>query len=359
MRLQLIAAVLCAGAAVARAEPPPDLASATMRVYADDDHLTVLSPAAHAQVTTGRLTGDVDAAIDSVSAASVDVLTSASPRAFHERRLEAGLGGTAQATPSVALQLGALASHEHDYDAIRVGAGAVTELAARNTTIEVRARLGRARATDVSDPSFVGHRTSAGALVVITQLIDRRTVADLTIDGSLDDGWQGSPYRRVWIADPVMQVVTGWREATPARRLALAAAVRLRRALTPAWFAAASARGYVDEWAVHSATASLALRVRTGALVLGVEARGYLQDGASFWLRRQPDAAAPPRYRTADRTLGPMATAALELTGDRAIGAGGQRVSLAIGGMQLWFFDNAAQARRRAATFTLTFTTPL
>ncbi|MCE9574513.1 MAG: DUF3570 domain-containing protein, partial [Deltaproteobacteria bacterium] len=248
-------------------------------------------------------------------------------------------------------------SHERDDDAVRLGLGSIAELADRNTTLEVRARLGRDRATDVTDPSFAGDRTTAGAVAVITQLVDARTVADVTVDGSWADGWQGSPYRRVRIADPTMPVVTLWREATPARRLALAAAVRVRRAIATSWFAAASARGYVDDWAVHSGTATLELRRRFGATLLGAEVRGYLQDGASFWVRRQPDALAPPRYRTADRTLGPMATASAELIGERALGA--DHVTLAIGAMRLWFLDDAAQSRRLAATVTLTFAAPL
>ncbi|MCE9580567.1 MAG: hypothetical protein K8W52_46030, partial [Deltaproteobacteria bacterium] len=128
MRLQLILACVLGAPAlaplVAVAEPPPDEVSATMRVYADDDHLTVLSPAAHAQVSTGRLTGEVDAALDAVSAASVDVMTSASPRAVHERRLEVGLGGTLRRA-ALAIRGGAQVSHERDYDAVRLGLGAI------------------------------------------------------------------------------------------------------------------------------------------------------------------------------------------------------------------------------------------
>ena len=341
------------------AEPAPDQASATVRVYADDDRLSVVTPSAHAQGTTGALTVEVDTSLDAVSAASVDVVTSASPTPFQERRVEAGIGLGWALSRLTTLRGGAQVSHERDYDALRLGLGAAVELGQRNTTLELRGRFGRDRARASDDPAFAGDRTSAGLVASLTQLVDRRTVADLTIEGDWADGWHGSPYRRVWVSDPAMPVVTGWREATPERRLALAAALRLRRALGERWFGTVSARGYADDWSVRSATLTVEGRRRLDdATLLGLELRGYLQDGAWFWRERQPDGATPPRYRTADRTLGPMATAGVQLVGERAIG-GDRRVVLALGGLALWFFDYAPQASRHAATVTMTFVTPL
>lgn len=367
MRLQLrvgvvgvVGLLLAARAGTAAADPPSDSASATVRVYADDDRLTVWSPAAHAQVTTGKITTDVDVALDAVSAASVDVVTAASPTKVRERRIEAGVGLTLAATPTLDLRLGALVSHEHDYDAIRVGLGLITQQAERNTTLELRARLGRDHATAVGQPDFAGDRTSAALVAVLTQLVDRRTVVDLTVDGSWADGWHGSPYRTVLLADPLLPMTTRWSEVTPARRLALAIALRGRRAIGERWFTTAIARGYVDDWDVHSATASLEVRRRlTARTLLGVDGRGYLQDGASFWRARLADGTTPPTYRTADRTLGPMATAEVDLIGERVVDGDDRRVTVALGGLGLWFFDNTAQARRRAVTATVSFTTPL
>lgn len=367
MRLQLTAglvvalasAALATGASPAAAEPPVDQASATVRVYADDDRLSVVSPAAHAQVTTGALTVEADTALDAVSAASVDVVTAASPTPFQERRVEGGLGLAWAATRLVTVRGGAQLSHERDYDAVRLGVGVAAELGQRNTTVEVRTRLGRDHATASDDPTFSGTRTSAALIAALTQVLDRRTIADLTVEGAWADGWHGSPYRQVLVSDPVMPVVTSWREATPERRLSLAVALRLRRALGERWFGTASARGYLDDWSVASATALVGARRRLDdATLIGVELRGYLQDGAFFWRRQQPDGAAPPRYRTADRTLGPMATAGVELVGERAIG-GDRRVMLALGGVALWFLDYAPQAERHALTVTMSFTTPL
>lgn len=356
MRLQLtIATLVMLAAGAARAEPPPDEVSGTLRVYADDDHLTVVSPSAHGQVAAARLGVDVDAAVDAVSAASVDVMTSASPRAVSERRVEAGVGVTAWPGERAALRLGALVSHEHDYDAVRGDATATVELAQRNTTLALRGQVELDRATAVGDPMFHGERRGGGVLATATQLIDRRTIADLAIDARLADGWHGSPYRTVIVHAIDQPTFTRWSEATPAVRRALAAALRVRHAIGERWVGVASARGYLDDWDVHSATATVeARRALAGDARLGVVARGYLQDGASFWRRRQPDGAMPPALRTADRTLGPMASAQLEVIGERRLGAA--RVTAAVGGLGLWYLDAAAQARRLAITTTLSVT---
>lgn len=356
MRLQLtIATLVMLAASAARAEPPPDEVSGTLRVYADDDHLTVVSPSAHGQVAAARLGVDVDAAVDAVSAASVDVMTSASPRAVSERRVEAGVGVTAWPGERAALRLGALVSHEHDYDAVRGDATATVELAQRNTTLALRGQVELDRATAVGDPMFHGARRGGGVLATATQLIDRRTIADLAIDARLADGWHGSPYRTVIVHAIDQPTFTRWSEATPAVRRALAAALRVRHAIGERWVGVASARGYLDDWDVHSATATVeARRALAGDARLGVVARGYLQDGASFWRRRQPDGAMPPALRTADRTLGPMASAQLEVIGERRLGAA--RVTAAVGGLGLWYLDAAAQARRLAITTTLSVT---
>lgn len=363
MRLQLILGIAALAAALPRraaAEPPPDSASATVRVYADDDRLTVISPAAHGQLTRGRVSLDVDLAVDAVTAASVDVMTSASPVAVSEQRYEAGVGVTLAAGRATSIRAGGQLSHENDYDAFRVALGVIRELASRNTTLELRVGAGKDYATAVGDPTFSGERATTTVTAVVTQLASRHAIVDVTAEGSAADGWQGSPYRTVWISDPAMPVVIGYHEATPARRLALAVAVRGRRAFGERWFGSAIARGYLDDWDVHSATATVELRRRWSERTLvGAQLRGYLQDGASFWVERQPDATAPPRYRTADRTLGPMATGSLELIGDRVVDDHGRRVVVAVGGIRFWYLDNLVQDHRLALTATVSFVTPL
>ncbi len=378
MRLQLSAvaglALAVAGAAAAagppraRAEPAAPRVSATARLYADDDRVTVWSPAVAATLGAGPLGLDLDLTIDAVSAASVDVVTSASPTPIAETRLEAGVGARLALTRRLTARAGALVSHERDYDALRVAAGVQVELAERNTTLDARLRLGRDRAGDAGDPTFAGARQSLAVIVTASQLLDRRTVVDATVELSRGDGWHASPYRRVAVAAPFGPLPELVREATPARRDAAVAAVRVRRALAGPWYASATARGYRDDWEVTSLTTTLeVVRQRPAGGQWSASVRGYGQSAAWFWARRY-DLDPTPSYRTADRTLGPMASLSLGAAYDhplRAASGGdgeaaddGPRLVAALTAIGYWF-DAVAQSRRLALTTTLSLTWPL
>jgi hypothetical protein len=359
MRLQLsplLAFAFLAPRAVA--EPAPPAATATVRVYADDDRVTVWSPATRVAATAGPVDLALDLTIDAISAASVDVVTSASPAPVSEQRLEAG-GALGVALPHrLHVSAGGAVSHEHDYDALSAAITTTAELADRNSTVELRLRTGDDRASDVTDPMFHGVRRTFGAALVLTQILDRRTITDATFDVSRADGWHGSPYRRVEVASMTGPFPTLVREATPDRRDAVAVALRIRRAFGERWFTSAIARGYRDDWHVASATLSLDLVTeRADGSLAGITARAYAQRAADFWARRYDDAPPPP-LRTADRSLGPMSTASVEAIFDRPVGARGLRLVAALGGTAL-FFDAPSQHRRLALTSTISVTWPL
>jgi len=98
VRLQLIAAAIASTATLstATADPTdPDAVTSSFHVYADDDHVTVISPSTRVIAGLGPRTSlAVDATIDAVTGASVDVVSSASPATVHERRVEIGTSVT-------------------------------------------------------------------------------------------------------------------------------------------------------------------------------------------------------------------------------------------------------------------------
>src|SRR5690606_19591657 len=101
---------------------------ANLRLYADDDHVTVITPGASATTAPNdALTVDVDVAVDVVSAASVDVITQASPTRVEEVRVEGAVGARWATTRTTALDAGVVASHESDYDSVRVTVGGKLE----------------------------------------------------------------------------------------------------------------------------------------------------------------------------------------------------------------------------------------
>ncbi|MBL0220409.1 MAG: DUF3570 domain-containing protein [Myxococcales bacterium] len=293
----------------ARAEPTdPASATASFRVYADDDHVTVVSPGARVNVWLGtRTTLAVDTTVDAVTGASVDVISSASPATVHERRLELGTTVTRLlpigAATSVAL--GGRVSHEHDYDSVRGFASGRVELAERNTTLVLRYVAGHDVAHAVGDPAFRRTRDSHEVIATWSQLVDPRMVVDLIVDGAWLVGYHASPYRQVRITVPASPLPILVDEVTPARRANLAVAGRVRRALGEHTFATATYRLHVDDWSMTSHTATLELfRQVTSGWLVGLLGRGYWQEEASFYRARYGDnGGRVPELRTSDRTL--------------------------------------------------------
>ena len=160
MRLQL--GLLVALTRMASADPTDEPgASAGLHVYADDDHVTVVSPSASIRTdVTSRVSLSADTTVDAVSAASVDVVTSASPSTVHEQRVELGLSSTYREQRTRWWTAGVRASHEHDYDSLRVRASGRWELAQRNTTLQLDYVFGYDDVSSMMDRTFHRDRES-------------------------------------------------------------------------------------------------------------------------------------------------------------------------------------------------------
>jgi hypothetical protein len=359
MRLQLIAlAAAIAGAGDARADPEDEPeARAALRIYADDDHVTVVSPSAAVAAAIGRsLTLDGDVTADVVTGASVDVVTSASPRTVHERRIEAGLALTRELRIGDASRISALgrASHENDYDSFRAGLAIHTELAAHNTVLELRYLGGADQAGDVTDAMFRRTRTTSELVASVSQVLGPRTVATLVVDATLADGYHGSPYRLVPVTIAAMPVPLRVGEVTPSARRSIAVSAQVRRAFGDRWFVTLDDRGYLDDWAVTSETATAeVLRTVGDRVLLGATMRVYLQGGARFYrgaYLADPDV---PTFRTRDRTLGPMRSLFVSTTADVALDDDDRwHLVAAAGVLDTWFLDSPAQSERRALVLT-------
>ncbi len=361
MRLRLIPALAVTALALPALASPldPAGAGATLRVYTDDDHVVVVSPSASASTTLGPSTSvAAGVAVDAVSAASVDVLSAASPVAVRELRLEVG-ARLARAFERGGLVVAAdgLASHERDYDAIRVGAMVRSEVADRNLVLELEYRIGFDRVRDIgADPG--GERSSHQLAGTLSQVLGERTVADLIVDGGVASGYHASPYRRVPVARAEWPLPTWMPEQTPARRRSLAVAARVRRALTRTWFLSASQRFYVDEWDMTSHTTTADVSWQLGARwLLGASARAYLQRGASFYRRSYTDLPEPPTLRTRDRTLGPMRSGFVSITADRPLGDGPGHIVAACGLLSIRYLDSSLQTTRHALVTTVSWNT--
>lgn len=364
MRLQLISVAL-AWAQLAHAEPDRERrAAGSLHLYADDDGMTVVSPAATAQAPVApTVLVDTAVAVDVVTGASVDVITSASPGTIHERRVEGTLGVAVDPTRTTTLGARAIASHEHDYDAVHLTLSGRLELAKRNTILELAADGGWEQASSVVDPSFEAERRTQRAIATLSQVLGVRTYVDLIVDVSRARGYHASPYRTVPIIDPASPALVRVPEVTPALRRAGAAALRVRHAIGEHSAVHATYRAYADDWAVHSHTLGVAAlteaadrRWRAGAAL-----RGYAQTAADFARTRYllTDGMVPA-LRTRDRALAAMQSLGATLTADVALTAAdddGPRLLVELGAIR-YRFDTAAQHERSALITSVGVTAP-
>lgn len=344
-----------AGAQTARSAD--EHVEASLRTYADDDAVTVVSPAAAAHVLPADdVAIDANVTVDVVTAASVDVITHASPATVHETRVELGATAAWSYRPTAALRLGAIGSRENDYLSLRVTGGWRGELARRNTTLDLAYTAAFDRVTHAVDDEFSEARSGHQLTGTVTQLLDRRTYVDVVVDASAFTGYHANAYRTVPIIDSSTTELRRVPERVPELRAGGAALVRVRRALGDTWFARASYRLYADDWSVVSHTAELAVVTapRWRDALVSVSARGYTQSAASFYRAAYVDD--EPEYVTRDRTLGGMRSAHVGVTGELALGPA--RVGATLGAARFWFLDFPAQARRTAAIGGVAVTVP-
>jgi hypothetical protein len=361
VRLIAVLAVLLAGAE-ALAQPADDRASASMRVYADDDEVTVVSPSASADAALGeRLAIEVSATADVISAASVDVITAASPGPVEDNRFDLGAGARYRIGGAAWLRARVAGAHENDFDGLRASLGGRVDLARRNTVVELDLTLGRDWIGHAVRDEVDEHRRVQRVTATVTQALDRRTLVDLTVDGSRVSGYQANPYRTVLVIDPASTAVMQVAEETPKLRLTGAALVRARRALGSGRFVHLDYRLYADDWGIVSHTASArGMSTLWPGVLVGLHLRGYAQGAADFHRRRYFVPA--PALRTAERALGRMRTLYGGAVAEVALGdplGDPPRLLVMAGLMRFWWLDHAPQGSRDALVMTVGVRAPI
>lgn len=366
MRLQLTAVVLLLPSLAAAQTDVERGGEASLRVYADDDHVTVVTPEVAARSPIGRYFAiEAGATVDVVTAASIDVTSQASSAPFHEQRVEGDLTGTWAPLPTLALRLHGTGSIENDYRSLHVGGGLRLDLARRNGTLDldytaIIDQVGRA-----GDPWFDRPRRGHRLVAAYTQVLGRDTLLDLVVDGELIDGYQASPYRYVPIVNPGGARLYTLDESVPNLRVRGAGLVRLRQALPRNLFLHVDYRFYADTWAVtsHTASARLVASLADRRITLGLSARGYLQGAASFQRASYvDDGGGAPAWRTRDRALGRVREVSAGAVGDIALGrpplADRPHLVAGVDLIQFWWLDFPLQNERRALITSLCITTP-
>jgi hypothetical protein len=378
---QLIFTVVCAFLAfgdVAHADGGKlaERASTEVAAYSDTDHVNVITPsiAGHVENPTAGWSVDGSYLIDVISAASVDIVSTASRRWEEVRQ-----GGGAKVSYKRGDWGGSLEasiSSEPDYLAYAGGGYLTRDLDERNLSLILGYGYGFDRIGRTGTPfsvfshSFDHHAFSLG----MTKVIDRSTTLALTADLKLEIGDQSKPYRYIplFSAEIAPSVPVGASlaevnqlrgaasviESLPLSRQRYALTARLARRFDAAVLRLES-RIYDDSWSIKGFLSDAHLLFDLAPRwTAGPHLRYYVQSASSFWrLAYVGDATSVPTYRTGDRELGPL----MNLTGGGSVrwGIGPETrvdawlVGLSFDANYTAFFDDLYITHRTAALASL------
>ena len=324
--------LLLALQATAAADPALRYALDTL-VYSDSDHVVVLSPQASLHAKLDDAGGDVSArvVVDAISAASVDVISEATPK-FTEVRTEVNLAAAKQFGPWLP-SLHYRYSSEPDYHSNGFGGGVEKRLSP-DTTVSATYDLKLDEVGRHGTPFSVWSKplTTHTAEVGLTQVLGPRTLLRGIYTFTAQSGDMAKPYRYVplFTADSLAAAdAAGVRlglanfdayrlperppENVPDLRLRHALGVRLMRYL-PSMDGSLRVdyRLYADSWLMtaHTLESELSEPV-SDRFMFRVRGRIYGQNGASFYHRTYTVTEGQvPTYRSFDRDLGRLVTLA-------------------------------------------------
>lgn len=341
--------------AAAEADAEVDISSfnitgeAEVSGYLDDQAVEVLSPAvavgAESSTDGWGVTGSF--LVDVVTAASPDIVATASPR-WNEVRYVPGLGAHKRFGDADVSLAGGM-SLEPDYLAITAGAGLSVDLKDKTITPAFRYGFGYDVSGRAGTPfSVFSHEIHRHSLTgAVTLVLDKQSILVPTADVMLEFGDTSKPYRYLptFSASRAEDVENGApieevnRLRTAVRLDEQVPETRQRYALSALYARRFSSftvrleeRLYIDSWGVMASTTDSTLPIDLGSVVrIWPHVRVHAQKGADFWERAyvvEPTASgfSAPTLRAGDRELGPL----LGLTGGGGIRFGGETMSLSL-----------------------------
>lgn len=337
------------------AAPPELQAGLRSALYLDNDSNTIVTSVADVGARLdGRWQLGTRYVVDVVSSASVDVVTQATAR-FDETRHEVGATAGYRNDEGSALLAAYSHSTEHDWTSHNVSVGGSRDLLQRNLSLTGSLTFQDNTVTRVDTFGFSRKLRSYLATIGGAYTLSPRELAQLTLAGSLHDGYQASPYRYLKIDQ------FGYAEHVPEQRAKVALVGRYHRDLGHHTALQLHARAYVDSYRVLSATAGTRLAydggtsdLDGGSWDLAAFLRGYAQQHAWFY---RGVYAEPQRHMTLDKELSSFwdifAGLALGRTWRAARGTSELRFEARLAANHFTFLDYVWLRSRQGLTATL------
>jgi hypothetical protein len=330
------------------AEPPPPAespidvrASSSLAGYADTDHVFVVSPTVAGSLTNPTAGWSVDARylVDVVSAASVDIVSTASRR-WTEVRQVGTLGGSYK-PGNFGVSANADVSIEPDYQSYTFSGAASQDLFSKNLTLLLGYEHGHDIAGRGTTPFSVFSRKidHDGFKGGATFVLNKSTIFSMVGDVIIENGDTSKPYRYVPMFAPGTAVPLG-ASVDAVDKLRLPARVLEQLPTSRNRFALAgnlahrfdhstlrlNERLYTDSWGLRGTTTDVRFIADLSERVdLGPHLRFHAQSPVEFWQRGYTARSNFdfPALRTGDRELGPLVNV-----------TGGASLHIAVGGAE-------------------------
>lgn len=220
--------------------------------------------------------------VDSISSASIDVITTASK--YSEERKQWGVGAD-YLHEDTTLSFGFSSSDENDYNAETVNFGISQDIFNGLTTITLGYGSGSDDVSKRGDSAFSGQIKRHAYRLGITQILTRNLLASFNYEAIADEGYLNNPYRQVRYVDAGLASGYGWQgEIYPDTRASNAAAISIRYRLPYRAAVSGGYRFFTDDWGVDAQTFDIGyVQPWRDRWLVDVRYRYYSQNAADFY----------------------------------------------------------------------------
>ncbi len=282
-RLLFALCTLGLGVAPALAQLLPDDRFDVLYHYYDGGGMTIEGPSLLARKQIGEsVSVSANYYVDSISGASIDVITTASP--YTEERTEKSVGVDYLRGGTI-LSLSYTNSTENDYDADTVGINISQVIFGGMTTVSMGYVRGFDKVGRSDNPDFSADVDRHSWRLGVSQVLTRNLIAEFAFETISDEGFLNNPYRQMRFVDP--DSARGFSfapEIYPTTRTSNAASVRGRMHLPYRAAVQLDYRYYMDDWGNDGHTAQIGYT--HGAFdrwLFDVGYRYHTQSGADFY----------------------------------------------------------------------------
>ena len=305
-----VLAIVLAGLATARAGVLPEDRADVLYHYYDGGGVQIDGPSVLVRKSVGQsVSFSANYYVDTVSSASIDVVTQASP--YSEERKETSVGMD-YLHEDTTMSVDYTKSDENDYHARTWNLGLSQEVFGGLTTIS----MGYGRGSDE-----VGKRDSDFSAPVdhwhyrlgLSQVLTRSLIMSLDFEAVADEGYLHNPYRRVRYVDGGSGLGYSYQdEVYPRTRDSNAVALRARYYLPYRAALSAGYRYYDDSWGIGASTWEIGYTHPLDRWTFEVGYRYYDQNSADFYSDLFPYADAQ-NYLARDKELSTFSSHAIRL----------------------------------------------